>query len=232
MRRAGEWKLPSPAMVVALIALFVAAAGTGYAASKVAKNSVGTKQLKDDAVVSDKVEDGSLRADDFAAGSLPTGPRGPQGPAGSAGEQGPRGLPGEVGQRGPKGDTGPAGRSALTSLQNGETVRGVVAFDGHATAAGQDYGTGVSFPIPGSTGPTNYVIVGQTADNGGCSGDAYGPSAPPDTLCVFIENDNVTGPISLGSQGDRNLGFIAGATSSGAGDIYFNGTWAFTEGPD
>ena len=46
---------PSPAMVVALIALFVALGGTSYAALTLPKNSVGTKQLKDGAVTAAKI---------------------------------------------------------------------------------------------------------------------------------------------------------------------------------
>lgn len=41
---------PSPAMVVALIALFVALSGGAYAAINLPANSVGTKQLKNGAV--------------------------------------------------------------------------------------------------------------------------------------------------------------------------------------
>ena len=42
--------LPSPAMVVALLALSVAIGGTTYAAVKLKANSVGSKQLKANAV--------------------------------------------------------------------------------------------------------------------------------------------------------------------------------------
>lgn len=40
---------PSASMVVALIALFVAMGGSSYAAVTLAKNSVGSKQLKKNA---------------------------------------------------------------------------------------------------------------------------------------------------------------------------------------
>jgi hypothetical protein len=43
---------PSGSMVVAFIALLVAMGGTGYAAIALPKNSVGTKQLKKNAVIS------------------------------------------------------------------------------------------------------------------------------------------------------------------------------------
>ncbi|MEA2444213.1 MAG: hypothetical protein QOJ12_1505 [Thermoleophilales bacterium] len=86
---------PSPAMVVALLALFVAMGGAGYAAFKLPKNSVGTKQIKPSAVNSSKVRDGSLLAQDFRAGQLPAGPAGPAGLQGPQGQQGPTGAQGD-----------------------------------------------------------------------------------------------------------------------------------------
>jgi hypothetical protein len=88
---------PNPAMVVALLALFVAMAGTGYAALKLPKNSVGSKQIKKDAVNSSKVKNHSLKAGDFKAGQLPAGPRGPIGPTGPAGTNGTNGTNGSDG---------------------------------------------------------------------------------------------------------------------------------------
>jgi hypothetical protein len=45
--------------------------------------SVGTAQLKPNAVTGAKVKDGSLTAADFGAHQLPAGPQGPQGAAGA-----------------------------------------------------------------------------------------------------------------------------------------------------
>jgi hypothetical protein len=53
-------KLPSPAMIVALLALAVALGGTTYAAKKLKKNSVGTKQLKKNAVTTAKIKKGAV----------------------------------------------------------------------------------------------------------------------------------------------------------------------------
>jgi hypothetical protein len=64
------------------IAVFVALGGTSYA---VARNSVGTAQLRRDAVTSAKVKDRSLRSSDLAP-SARTGTRGPRGPAGPPGQ--------------------------------------------------------------------------------------------------------------------------------------------------
>ena len=80
--RRGTSRLPSPAMVVACLSLVLALGGTGYAAGLLPVGSVGTPQLKADAVVSSKVKDGSLLAKDFRAGQLPAGARGAAGVAG------------------------------------------------------------------------------------------------------------------------------------------------------
>jgi hypothetical protein len=53
-------RLPSPAMVVACIALAVALGGTSYAAVRLPANSVGTKQLKRGAVTGVKVKGNTL----------------------------------------------------------------------------------------------------------------------------------------------------------------------------
>jgi hypothetical protein len=73
---------PSLAMVVALLALFVALGGSAFAALTLPKHSVGAKQLKngavtgaklhDNAVTSSKVKNHSLLAKDFKAGQLPS----------------------------------------------------------------------------------------------------------------------------------------------------------------
>lgn len=51
---------PSPAMVVAVVALVLAMVGTGYAAFKLPKKSVGTAQLKGSAVTNAKIKNGTI----------------------------------------------------------------------------------------------------------------------------------------------------------------------------
>jgi hypothetical protein len=95
-------------MVIACLALLVALGGTGMAAAtQLARNSVGTPQLKDSAVSNPKIKNNainsakvaarSLLRSDFAPGQLPAGPTGPQGPAGPQGAAGPAGPAGVVG---------------------------------------------------------------------------------------------------------------------------------------
>src|ERR687887_2661143 len=81
---------PSPSLVVATLALLFALTGTGIAAvAALPRNSVGTRQLRNNAVVSSKVRNHSLLARDFKRGQLPRGPIGPAGPAGAPGPPGP-----------------------------------------------------------------------------------------------------------------------------------------------
>ena len=106
---------PSPALVVASVALGIALTGTGYASvlnvpdgsvttAKIKNGAVTTPKLKNDAVTVDKlaanavtagqVKNGSLLKEDFKSGQLPAGPPGPQGPPGPRGAPGAKGAPG------------------------------------------------------------------------------------------------------------------------------------------
>ena len=60
---------PSPAMIVAIIALVLSLGGTSYAAIVPPAGSVGTTQLKKNAVVSSKVKNGSLTTADISQAS-------------------------------------------------------------------------------------------------------------------------------------------------------------------
>jgi hypothetical protein len=55
-------RAPSPALVISLIALFVALGGTSYAAIHLPKNSVGAKQLKKNAVTGPKIKNHAVTA--------------------------------------------------------------------------------------------------------------------------------------------------------------------------
>jgi Collagen triple helix repeat (20 copies) len=107
-------RAPSPAMVVAIVALLAALSGSATAAFVMTG-----KQIKDGTVTGKDVKNrtlGTKKLSKKAVSSLkgqrgPAGPQGPQGPAGpqgAAGPQGPTGDTGAAGPLGPKGDTGVA----------------------------------------------------------------------------------------------------------------------------
>lgn len=65
---------PSPAMVVAIAALVMAMVGTGYAAIKLPKKSVGTAQLKAKAVTNAKIKNNTITGKKLKLNTLGTVP--------------------------------------------------------------------------------------------------------------------------------------------------------------
>src|SRR4051794_9441847 len=93
---------PSPALMVALAALFFAVGGPSYAAdvTSAAKKLITGKQIKDGSIA-EKDLDRKLRAKLAASGTAgPAGPAGARGAPGGQGPQGDRGLPGQDGRDG------------------------------------------------------------------------------------------------------------------------------------
>jgi hypothetical protein len=101
-------RLPTILAVTALTVAVLGSTPIGHAAKGLVlpSNSVGTAQLRKDAVTAAKVKNGTLVAADFKRGQLPTGAPGSAGPKGDKGDRGERG---EKGDKGEKGD--PATRS-------------------------------------------------------------------------------------------------------------------------
>ncbi|GAA5145108.1 hypothetical protein GCM10023340_13890 [Nocardioides marinquilinus] len=112
---------PSGPMLMSTAALVVALGGTSYAAA-----TVGTADLENNAVISPKIADGTIRSIDIADGTIrgddlapsAQGRRGPQGPEGP---QGPQGEPGADGEDGADGAPGAAARWVLVGM-NGQIV--------------------------------------------------------------------------------------------------------------
>ena len=190
---------PSPATVIATVALMVALAGTGYAATSLPANSVGPTQLQSNAVTTSKVKNFSLLKVDFAPNQIPRGPRGPQG------------LPGPPGPAGAKGPTGPVGSVAtqwalvgrdgnLVSSSTGVTVipagpgQYYVHFPtpvaGHAVTATQAFRNGDPSPLRGS------ITAAVCGSNG---------TTPADTIsCILANNNTNTVYVTTMNQGNTS----------------------------
>ncbi len=107
---------PSPALLIAILALIVAASGDAVAGgvSAAAKLITG-KQVKNETLTSADVRNGSLTLSDFKR-SERSKLLGAEGAAGDRGPQGPPGLPGVPGSAGQKGDTGAPGTARAYGL--------------------------------------------------------------------------------------------------------------------
>jgi hypothetical protein len=97
----------SYANVVASLALFLALGGAAFAATQLPRNSVGTGQLKPEAVTSGKI---AKKTRNQLMGAQ--GPAGPQGKTGAKGSKGSTGARGATGVKGDTGARGPAGVDA------------------------------------------------------------------------------------------------------------------------
>jgi hypothetical protein len=93
MRRHLRYR-PSPALIISIVALFVALGGTGYALTVTGKtvknNSLTGADVKNNSLTTKDIKDRSLRARDFLGGELPGGGGGGSAP-GKPGSNGSNG---------------------------------------------------------------------------------------------------------------------------------------------
>ncbi len=105
---------PSPAIIVAIVALVFAATGSATAAGLISGS-----QLVGNSVTSAKIKNRTLQVKDLspAARQALRGKQGPAGPAGPAGgEPGPQGPAGPAGPAGPQGAPGISGHQVVTGI--------------------------------------------------------------------------------------------------------------------
>jgi hypothetical protein len=172
---------PSPALVVACVALAVALGGTGYSAIVLPANSVGTKQLQNQAVVASKIKAHSLVAANFKPGQLPKGADGLPGPAGPPGPQGNPAtrLFATVKKKanGPGLDLGPS-----SGVQKVVAGPGVGVYD---LTFSQDVSNCAVLAIPGGSALTEGEATAQTTGGAGVTVQTYDSSGDPDALDFF-----------------------------------------------
>lgn len=161
-----RFRVPSPSVAIATVALVVAVGGgSAYAASDVlSNNSVTTPTIKNGAVTSQKIHKGAVSQAKLSQGvqqllkakAIP-GPVGPQGAAGPVGATGTTGAKGDAGATGAQGPQGPAGGATGPAGPKGDTgAAGATGDVGPAGPAGPKGDTGAVGP----TGP-----AGAAGDN-------------------------------------------------------------------
>jgi hypothetical protein len=209
---------PSPALLLALAALFVALGGTAAAALSVTGSSIkngtvtgrdvkdrslGTRELTKRAV-------GSLRGQAGAPG--PQGPAGPRGATGAAGPTGPAGPPGPQGEQGVQGATGPPGSDGIVAT-------------GFVSGAGNNPTSSLAFLSPTvqlttTAGQRIHVVasktLGSTAAGGATDLDLYicfrSAIVGSDLQTIGLGISNLATP-----QNSRNLYTLSADFSPGAG---------------
>lgn len=196
-RGMSKLRRPSPALVVASIALFAAGAGSATAGSLIT-----SKQIRNNSVTGADIKNRSIKAKDLARSAIPT-----TAGSGVAGSNGSDGAPGPIGPKGEKGETGGKGDTGDRGPSSAKMVHRDAAFD--------------------LDNPTNFEPAeprGATMQVGGGDYVAFGKvliSVPGD------RTENVTCRIAApGAQdtafvklSDRDTDNAAGDANSRSGDV-------------
>lgn len=208
----------SYANVVATIALFVALGGASYAAVSLPRGSVGSTQLRGDAVTSDKVRDGSLAARDFSA-SERARLKGARGARGADGATGTRGADGAPGPRGPQGEAGARGETGARGATGARGETGARGGPGERGAEGERGADGA----PGSADAWGRTgNAGTTAENFlGTSDDVPLELRVGGTAALRLQPHAGSTASLLGGDGANSAVDAAGATIAGGGTTDF-----------
>jgi hypothetical protein len=162
-------KLTYSNVMVTVLAVLVIGGGTAYAASEMLpKNSVGSKQIKKEAVTPSKLSKASKAALTGPSGAVgATGPQGKEGKEGSPGEQGEEGAPGTA--------------LAYATILNGQVSEFSGSFN-LTNANVTNPATGI-YCLSGLPAGTNAVIAGSanlgTGENDIIVSASYDTRTPP-----------------------------------------------------
>jgi hypothetical protein len=218
-------RAPSPALVISLIALFVALGGTTYAAAtSLPANSVGTPQLKNLAVTRTKIANAAVTAAKIDTSGLIVPSALHAGTADSATSAMNTGQLGGVAATGYQ-------RSTLPS---GQTERGEYSAWG---PPGSDLSSSATFPIRLAAGldsaHIHFIAKGGTPP-AECPGTHASPAAASGNLCIYetSSNESALGGIFATSSGTPattdSYGFGIYFSTSGSGTAWSYGAWAVT----
>jgi hypothetical protein len=203
-------KLGTAGLVVAVVALVVAVAGTAFAAGGLTK-----KQEKQVVKIAKK-----YAGKDGAQG--PKGDPGQAGSQGSKGDPGPKGDAGVPGNAGPEGKQGPAGPTE-TTLPPGKTETGVWGFRG---INDEGYWVTLAFPLRLEE-EIGLSVASQEPEF--CPGTVAEPKAVRGSACLYsdLEHNAFLG----GDAGtpDKSSGrLIEFQAINPAAESFGHGSWAVT----
>jgi len=214
---------PSPAMVVACVALVVALGGTGLAASLIDGSQIAKNTLPGDRVKTNSLSGAQIN--ERILGKVPNAATADV--ARNAGRLG--GLPA-------------AGYDSLRqqTIPSGTTVIGAFGISSRVPVGGggpNDVREVVSLPGLASADLTdatvNFANAAGAADaDGTCAGSAATPSAPPGKVCLYLSATQGAGTTVDGAAipqlaGSRQ-GFVVHAATGAGSDTGVFGTWAYT----
>jgi hypothetical protein len=166
---------PSPAMIVAIIALVLSLGGTSYAAITLPRNSVGTTQIKKNAVIGSKVKNGSLSTADISSASLS--------------------KLGRVAIASDSKSVAPGANVRVAQVTLKAPTKGFVLVNGWVTAWYPNARWGVTVGEDGSTaGRSPYInaVIGNGGENSGSNSAVFPVAAGTHNFSVRVEGNSAT----------------------------------------
>jgi hypothetical protein len=235
---------PTPAMVIACIALTVALGGTSYAAITLPRNSVGTKQLKKNAVTavkvkanaitSPKVRNNALTGADVNEATLATVPSATSATTATSATSATSA-------------TNAANADTLDGLDSvnvlpggtlpaGKTLRGNWMSSGRASVPGDVSDDSIAFLYRLGAAPTAHLLAPGAPATPECPGSLSVPQAASGHLCLYttvslnVQTRYTCNPItnSCSSSQTNVYGTIVRIYAAAAGFYFSWGTWAVT----
>lgn len=223
---------PTPATVLALIALVFAMAGTGIAAksyvisssAQIKNGAVTGADVRNSSLTGRDVKNRSLTAADFA-GSV-------QGPAGAAGPAGP------AGPQGAQGSKGDRGVSAWETIPSGVTVTGAETV--WMPSAGNDalYSFSIDLGARAPAALTDAAVNFSGAQSLflldgdlSCTGSPAAPTAPAGKVCLYLAGQqlNIEDFEGVAQPVGGDLGFqVRWHATSAVNTMRWTATWAYT----
>ena len=243
-------KPPSPALVLAVVALFVALGGTGYAALRLPRNSVGTIQIRNGAVINPKIRNGTILGSKLKNGTVTAGKIDVKGLTVPNATHAVVAVTAQTAATAATATTATSATSATTAttagtattaaspgtLASGKTETGVYDVQFVAATAGDTGGAAITFPFSLASPLTGeeWLAQGNPPDPN-CPGSTAAPEAAPGYLCVYESAKanvatrclaDLTG--SCVAPSEFSFGAIPTVTATAAARTQSAGTWAVT----
>lgn len=236
-------KPPSPALVIAVAALFVALGGTGYAALRLPRNSVGTIQIRNGAVINPKIRNGTILGSKLKNGTVTAGKINVKGLTVPNATHAVIAVSAQTAATATTATTATSAASATTAgtattasspgtLASGKTETGVYDVDFAAAAVGDTGDAAITFPFPLAAAPkVEWIFAPSKGPDANCPGSAANPEAAAGYLCLYESaDDNVSSYCSTSACGTTafTYGALPSLAATNAVRTTSVGSWAVT----
>lgn len=234
---------PSPAMVVACLALFLTLGGVGYAAATINGSSIKNGTITPSKIKSRTLSGTQFRANGIGGPSIKESTLGevPKAKAAASATNATNAT--TAANANQLGGQPPSAYQRSGPVAAGQTISGAFGCFAGNTADVDACNTTVSFPNPTPAALSDALVnfSASTGDfvagdaDGTCTGNVNAPTAPPGKVCLYLGNLATTGVSTVTGLGNTiantngSRGFQVALTASGTPtSLNLEGVWAYT----